>query len=308
MKYTTQFAGRTDRISSGTNLKKYLTIHETANKSKGADAQAHANLQKRPGNYQASWHWQVDDTQAIQSYRHSAKCWHAGNAKGNAESIGVEICVNSDGNWAQTRANAVKLAAKILREEKIPVERMVQHNYWSGKNCPTNLRANNNAQWNQFVADVKKELQGGATPPPTVPDKQGQKHTVKKGETLSGIAKQYGVGVGPLASANRLADPNKIYVGQVLSVPVPQEQSKPKPPAPAQGTVLRQGSKGSAVGTLQRGLNKSFPAYSKLTVDNIFGAATTRSVKEFQRRSKLVADGIVGVATKAALKKYGINL
>ena len=36
-------------------------------------------------------------------------------------------------------------------------------------------------------------------------------HIVKKGETLSHIARYYGVSVGALASANSLANPNYIY-------------------------------------------------------------------------------------------------
>lgn len=39
------------------NNKKYLTIHQTGNTGKGANAQMHANLQSRV--YGASWHYQV---------------------------------------------------------------------------------------------------------------------------------------------------------------------------------------------------------------------------------------------------------
>jgi len=77
--------------------------------------------------------------------------------------------------------------------------------------------------------------------------------------------------------------------------------------APAPTASLSKGSKGSRVGTLQRGLNKVFPAYSKLVVDNDFGPATEKVVREFQRRSGLVADGVVGPLTLAALAKHGIR-
>ena len=49
-------------------------------------------------------------------------------------------------------------------------------------------------------------------------------HTVKKGETLSGIAAKYGVTYQFLAKINNIPDPNKIYVGQVIKlaeVPAP---------------------------------------------------------------------------------------
>ena len=43
-------------------------------------------------------------------------------------------------------------------------------------------------------------------------------YTVKKGDTLSGIAKKYGTTVHQLVQANRISNPNKIYVGQKLKV------------------------------------------------------------------------------------------
>lgn len=43
-------------------------------------------------------------------------------------------------------------------------------------------------------------------------------HTVKKGETLSGIAKQYGISVGEIVAANGIQNPNVITVGQRLVI------------------------------------------------------------------------------------------
>jgi hypothetical protein len=77
-------------------------------------------------------------------------------------------------------------------------------------------------------------------------------------------------------------------------------------PAASSGAVLKVGSKGAEVGKLQAGLNRVFPVYSKLAVDDDFGAKTEAVVKEFQRRSGLTVDGIVGVNTRAALHKYGV--
>lgn len=44
-------------------------------------------------------------------------------------------------------------------------------------------------------------------------------HIVKKGETLSQIARYYGVSVAALAGANGLSNPNYIYIGQHLHIP-----------------------------------------------------------------------------------------
>lgn len=43
-------------------------------------------------------------------------------------------------------------------------------------------------------------------------------YTVKKGDTLSGIASRYGTTYQELAKINGISDPNKIYPGQVLTI------------------------------------------------------------------------------------------
>lgn len=50
--------------------------------------------------------------------------------------------------------------------------------------------------------------------------KQTVTYTVKRGDTLSGIAKKYGVSVQQLINANNIKNPNLIYVGQILTIPM----------------------------------------------------------------------------------------
>jgi murein DD-endopeptidase MepM/ murein hydrolase activator NlpD len=47
----------------------------------------------------------------------------------------------------------------------------------------------------------------------------GQTHTVRKGETLNGIADKYKVSAAELQAANDITDPKKIQIGQVLVIP-----------------------------------------------------------------------------------------
>jgi LysM repeat protein len=54
----------------------------------------------------------------------------------------------------------------------------------------------------------------GPTPKPTT-----KNYTVRKGDTLSDIARKYGTSVSWLASHNGITNPNKIRVGQVIKVP-----------------------------------------------------------------------------------------
>src|SRR5690625_1277705 len=115
----------------------------------------------------------------------------------------------------------------------------------------------------------------------------------RTGLTVDGI-------VGPATTAELAKH------GIVLNTSKPAPAPKPQP-KPASGTLAR-GSKGARVGKLQRGLNKAFPAYSKLKVDNSFGPATGKVVAEFQRRSGLKVDGRVGPATTKELAKHGVKI
>ena len=66
------------------------------------------------------------------------------------------MCVNSDGDYVKTLHNTIELVQKIMKEENIPSSNVVQHNYWSGKHCPTLLREGNSGMnWEQFIAGVK---------------------------------------------------------------------------------------------------------------------------------------------------------
>ena len=50
-------------------------------------------------------------------------------------------------------------------------------------------------------------------------------YTVKSGDTLSEIASKNGVSTSALASANGISDPNKIWVGQILTIPTSTSES-----------------------------------------------------------------------------------
>ncbi len=67
----------------------------------------------------------------------------------------------------------------------------------------------------------------GAAPKPVVPaapapvsaPSAATTHVVKAGESLGSIAKKYAVKVGDIATANNIADPTKLRVGQTLKIP-----------------------------------------------------------------------------------------
>ena len=56
---------------------------------------------------------------------------------------------------------------------------------------------------------------------------QGRPHTVQPGENLLAISSTYGVSWTLLAEINRLSDPNRLRIGQVLTVPVTRTGHRP---------------------------------------------------------------------------------
>src|SRR5699024_2594454 len=87
---------------------------------------------------------------------HSVKCWHAGNGTGNNQSIGIELCVNSDANYKKVIENSAELVKKIMKEENISILNVKQHNHWSGKHCPAQLRdGKDGITWGKFIDMIK---------------------------------------------------------------------------------------------------------------------------------------------------------
>ena len=160
-----QLVESTSRIYDGINACTSITVHETAKLNVGANAQAHANLQSNEAVRQASWHIQVDDTEAIRSFPDTAQCWHAGTDEGNKTSIAIEICVNVDGDYEKAFKNAAKVARDLRAEHGLGREAVVRHEHWSGKKCPAKIIADD--RWEEFLAltDPVKETVPVATPP-----------------------------------------------------------------------------------------------------------------------------------------------
>ena len=148
-------AGRANR-PGGSNPGTYITIHETGNAAKGADAAAHANYLKGDAAAKAmvSWHYTVDDHGIVQHLPDQETAYHAGDGAsgtGNTKSIGVEICVNAGGDFNKAKANAASLVRLLMKEHGIPLANVVQHNHWTGKDCPYTIR-HTAGGWEAFLA------------------------------------------------------------------------------------------------------------------------------------------------------------
>ena len=106
-----------------------------------------------------SWHSTVDDHAIVQHLPDYETAYHAGDGKdgpGNTTSIGIEICVNAGGDFAQAQANAASLVRLLMKEHGIQAANIKQHHDWSGKDCPKTIRATPGA-WEAFLALCRGE-------------------------------------------------------------------------------------------------------------------------------------------------------
>lgn len=134
----------------------FITIHNTGNPDEGATAARHAFYKTVNGgqNNPVSYHFIVDDKEIIQLIPCDEVAWHAGdgvNGQGNRKSIAIEICENVDGDIRKATDKAVQLTRYLMQKYNIPLENVVQHNKWSGKNCPAKIRSGVPYSWESFI-------------------------------------------------------------------------------------------------------------------------------------------------------------
>lgn len=132
----------------------YLVLHDTGNYAKGADAMAHFRYFNAK-NRNASAHYFVDDSKVVQLVEDDKAAWHCGDGRGrfgitNQNSIGVEICVNSDGVYQRALENTRILVRLLMERHGIPMERVVRHFDASHKLCPASMSGNSWEAWWKF--------------------------------------------------------------------------------------------------------------------------------------------------------------
>ncbi|OLP64883.1 N-acetylmuramoyl-L-alanine amidase XlyA precursor [Bacillus pumilus] len=272
----------------------YVTVHNTANTSKGANAKNHAAYVKR-ATTEVSWHFTVDDHEIYQHLPVNENGWHAGDGHGdgNRKSIGIEICENEDGDFQQAVKHAQWLIQKLLRAHHIPLSNVVTHQHWSGKVCPRLLLST----WDQF----KKGIESADEPNDVVT------YVVKKGDTLTSIAKAHGVEVSDLQKWNQISDPNMIQIGQTLKI----YRHEKTPTYVLPDGILRITSpltKGERVRFVQKALVAVYFYPDKTAVnkgvDGIYGEKTANAVARFQLMNGLASDGVYGPKTKRKLLEH----
>lgn len=292
-------------ISGKKNACQYIGIHETDNTSKGAGARTHAKAQHAGHFSDMSVHYYVDDVSIYQAAEHYCQCWHMGRnylsnppvpAAGNANCIGIEICVNPDSNYTKARQNAIELVKYLIQTTGIPASRVIRHYDAKGKYCPRKMM-DNPALWTDFKAQIGNP---GSSTVPSGPTAPAQYYRVGKGWKNGVCTDQIGAYTS-LANAKKSCKKGyKVYDwnGTVVYGETTAPAAKGDPNIEAAQIAL---NRSFGLGVVVDGLNgpdtqKAWNKALQITLNELYGAG-------------LVVDGLAGSKTLSAVRnvKFGDN-
>lgn len=143
-----------------------VVIHNTANDASAENEIAYMHR----NNMETSFHFAVDDKEAVQGIDLNRNAWHAsdGNGKGNREGIAIEICYSKSGGerWLKAVENAAELTAKLLKDYGWGIDRVTKHqDYGNHKHCPHRIL--DEYGWDNFLNLVKSKMGITTAPKPT---------------------------------------------------------------------------------------------------------------------------------------------
>ncbi|MDD4211983.1 MAG: N-acetylmuramoyl-L-alanine amidase [Bacilli bacterium] len=179
------YPGETTQLRPGTGKTgvrmkpEYVVIHDTGmtnpeDNAKGLSRYIHAQAASPTGRV-ASWHFSIDQSECYNHVPTIERAWHAGDGShafgttyynesykqeciggGNLTGIGIESCINPGNDYALTVLRMARLTAQLLNEYQLGLDRIKQHNDFSGKNCPNVIRATTGL-WESFLEATKVE-------------------------------------------------------------------------------------------------------------------------------------------------------
>lgn len=136
-----------------------IVVHNTANDA-SADAEIkYMNKSKSQGGVQVSYHYAVDDKEAVQGLPENRNGWHSsdGNGKGNREGIAIEICYSKSGGdrFIKAEQNAVELIVDILKRYGWGIDKVTKHQDYAKKYCPHRTL---DMGWDRFIKMIEDKL------------------------------------------------------------------------------------------------------------------------------------------------------
>ena len=150
----------------------FIVVHNTANDASAANEIKYMHKTKAQGGVQVSYHYAVDDKEAIQGIPEDRNGWHAtdgANGRGNRKGIAIEICYSKSGGdrFVKAEQNAVELIVDILKRYNWGVDKVYKHqDFYPKKKCPHRTI---DMGWERFIKMVEDKLyESKITSKPTV--------------------------------------------------------------------------------------------------------------------------------------------
>lgn len=135
-----------------------ITVHNTAN-----DASALSEIKYMiSNNAETSFHYAVDDKEAVQGLPLDRNGWHAsdGNGPGNRTTIAIEICYSKSGGerFDKAEENAAELIADLLKKYDWDISVVKRHYDYAPdkKYCPHRTM---DKGWDRFLNMIKAKLE-----------------------------------------------------------------------------------------------------------------------------------------------------
>lgn len=143
-----------------TMVPQFIVVHNTAN-----DASAANEVKYMQSNdNEVSFHYAVDDKEAVLGVPLNRNAWHAGDGstgRGNRYGIAVEICYSKSGGsrFSKAEENAAELIAGILTTRGWDIGRVTKHQDYSGKYCPHRTL---DMGWERFLDMIREKMRESA--------------------------------------------------------------------------------------------------------------------------------------------------
>lgn len=166
MKITQMLITSNNKGKKGANHPRFIVIHDTGNSNTGSDADNHARWLENTPNTGRSAHLFVDDKQIVQVIEYDTPAWHTGKLYvskpqvpecTNFNSIGIEFCINADGNLEKTLFNTVQIITHLMLQFNIPLGNVITHQMSSGKACPGTF-IKNPSLYNRLIEQIEEAL------------------------------------------------------------------------------------------------------------------------------------------------------
>ena len=146
-----------------------IVVHNTANDASADSEIKYMHKTEAQGGRQVSYHYAVDDKEAVQGLPENRNGWHSGdggNGKGNRQGIAIEICYSKSGGdrFIKAEQNAVELIVDILKRYGWGIDKVTKHQDYANKYCPHRTL---DMGWDRFINMIKDKLNQPAPKPVT---------------------------------------------------------------------------------------------------------------------------------------------